>query len=200
VKLYVAELRSRLKPAFRPLSFLPGGCAQVDWGSWKNVGVEGVRRRLSFFAMILCHSRMLYVERIASHVRSYGRCKDVAHPDHERELLCKRKHARERKLAGELLRLCPGTECYCIKMRESRSAWRDHIRRIVALVGIYGRCAVANAIDDAHRFEAYSSDYIQNILESRACAGPEPDPLHLTRKTDLLQLPSPDTNLELYGE
>jgi transposase len=44
------------------LEFAPGECAQVDWGSFGSVAVGSTRRRLSFFVMVLCYSRFLYVE------------------------------------------------------------------------------------------------------------------------------------------
>ena len=62
VKQTVADLRPRLKRVYQTLHFDAGECAQVDWGAWKAIDVEGGRRRLSFFAMTLCYSRMLYVE------------------------------------------------------------------------------------------------------------------------------------------
>ncbi|NQT19416.1 MAG: IS21 family transposase, partial [Planctomycetes bacterium] len=62
VKSCVAELRPRLKPAYFTLAFPPGDCAQVDWGVWKGMDVPGGRRCISFFVMVLCHSRMMYVE------------------------------------------------------------------------------------------------------------------------------------------
>ena len=62
VKRCVAELRPRMKPAYLTLAFAPGECAQVDWGMWHNVDVAGGHRRISFFVMVLCHSRMLYAE------------------------------------------------------------------------------------------------------------------------------------------
>lgn len=62
VKVGVAALRPRVKPAFLTLHFAPGECAQVDWGCWNTVDVLGTPRRLSFFVMVLCHSRMLYAE------------------------------------------------------------------------------------------------------------------------------------------
>ena len=62
VKQTVADLRPRLKMVYQTLHFTAGECAQVDWGAWKTIDVEGCRRRLSFFAMTLCYSRMLYVE------------------------------------------------------------------------------------------------------------------------------------------
>jgi transposase len=62
VKRYVRKVRPRRSPAFLTLSFAPGECAQVDWGSFGSVAVGSTRRRLSFFVMVLCYSRMLYVE------------------------------------------------------------------------------------------------------------------------------------------
>lgn len=62
VKEYARKIRPRRKPAFLKLYFAPGECAQVDWGSYGSVNVGGTRRRLSFFVMVLCYSRMMYVE------------------------------------------------------------------------------------------------------------------------------------------
>jgi len=62
VKKVVADLRPRIKPVYQTLHFAPGECAQVDWGVWKAIHVPGGTRRLSFFVMTLCHSRMLYFE------------------------------------------------------------------------------------------------------------------------------------------
>ena len=62
LKRFVREVRPRAKPAYLPLAFAPGECAQIDWGSWGSVRVGNTRRALSFFVMVLCHSRYLYVE------------------------------------------------------------------------------------------------------------------------------------------
>ena len=62
VKEYVRKIRPRRQPAYLTLNFAPGECAQVDWGSYKSIAVENTTRRLSFFVMVLCHSRMMYVE------------------------------------------------------------------------------------------------------------------------------------------
>jgi len=39
-----------------------GECAQLDWGEYGSIGVGSTRRRLSFFIMVLCYSRLMYVE------------------------------------------------------------------------------------------------------------------------------------------
>jgi len=49
-------------PAFLTLAFAPGEAAQVDWGCAGTITLGSTRRRLSFFVMVLCHSRMAYVE------------------------------------------------------------------------------------------------------------------------------------------
>jgi transposase len=62
LKTYVRSVRPPRAAAFLTLHFTPGQCAQVDWGSWGSIRVGNTRRRLSFFALVLCHSRQLYVE------------------------------------------------------------------------------------------------------------------------------------------
>ena len=62
LKDFVRQIRPVNKPAYLALAFAPGECAQVDWGSVGSVSVGSTRRRLSFFVMVLCHSRMMYVE------------------------------------------------------------------------------------------------------------------------------------------
>jgi len=59
---YVRKIRPPKVKPYLKLVFAPGECAQVDWGSYGNVRVGSTSRRLSFFIMVLCHSRMMYVE------------------------------------------------------------------------------------------------------------------------------------------
>ena len=62
VKDYVRRIRPNRTEAFLTLKFAPGQCAQVDWGSFGAVEVDGTRRALSFFVLVLGYSRWLYVE------------------------------------------------------------------------------------------------------------------------------------------
>jgi len=59
---YVRKIRPPKVKPYLKLVFAPGECAQVDWGSYGNVRVGSTSRRLSFFVMVLCYSRMMYVE------------------------------------------------------------------------------------------------------------------------------------------
>jgi transposase len=62
VKDYVHRMRPRHQEAFLKLDFTAGEAAQVDWGEYGTIGVGSTRRRLSFFLMVLCHSRRMYLE------------------------------------------------------------------------------------------------------------------------------------------
>jgi transposase len=62
VKDYVRLIRPKRRPAFLKLAYSPGEAAQVDWGIWGTIGVGSTRRQLSFFVMVLCYSRRMYLE------------------------------------------------------------------------------------------------------------------------------------------
>lgn len=385
VKRFVRKVRPRRTPAFLKLAFAPGECAQVDWGSYGTVGVGETRRRLSFFVMVLCHSRMMYVEftvlqtmehflschqnaftffggvpekimvdnlksavlrrfvgqdpilnpkyvdfanhygfiikpcnvrkgnekgrvengvgyvkknflsgleipdfaaihpasrqwmdnisnvrihgethqkpivlfeeeksslrrlppypydiatiaqvrvsrqfritldtnrysvpaeftgerltlksypdrlcvyanekLIARHMRSYDRYQDFEDPDHPKELLNQRKKARDQVLYRRFLSLSNQAHAYYQELEKRRMNPAHHVRQIVALSEIYDRESVADAMADAFKFQAFSCEYIANILEQRTRFHSEPSALHLIRRKDLL-----DINVEL---
>lgn len=63
LKDYVRKSRGRLlrpREGFLRLEFLPGEVAQVDWGEFGDVFGDGVK--VHCFAMVLAHSRMIYLE------------------------------------------------------------------------------------------------------------------------------------------
>lgn len=62
VRDYVRTVRPPRQPAYLTLTYAPGQCAQIDWGSAGAIAVGGTRRALSFFVFVLCHSRWLHVE------------------------------------------------------------------------------------------------------------------------------------------
>ena len=73
-----------------------------------------------------------------------------------------------------------------------------HVRKIVALSEIYGADKVARAMEDAFTFQAFSCEYIANLLEQRARNLPEPGALHLTRREDLLDIKLQQPDLSIY--
>jgi transposase len=62
VRDYVRAIRPPRREAFLKLNFGPGECAQIDWGEFGSINVGATRRRLSFFVMVLCYSRLMYLE------------------------------------------------------------------------------------------------------------------------------------------
>jgi transposase len=135
---------------------------------------------------------------IARHRRTYDRRRDIEDPDHPRALLAERRSARAQRQLARFLALSPRAEVYYAELAARRFNARHHVQKIVALSEIYGTEAVARALDDACHFQAFSSEYIANILESRARVLPQPNALHLTRRHDLLELELPEPDLSLY--
>ena len=136
---------------------------------------------------------------IARHPRCYERYQDKEDPDHPKALLAQRHNAREQKLLGRFLTLSPQAEAYYQALAQRRLNPRHHVQKIVALSEIYGVEAVARAMEDAFAFQAFSCEYIANVLESRARLLPEPGALQLTRRQDLLDLDMPEPDLSAYG-
>ena len=135
---------------------------------------------------------------VASHPRSYERHRDFENPDHVRELLDQRRRAREAKWLLTFYSLSPQAEHYHQQLSARSLNARVHINKIVALADIYGADKVARAIDDAIASEAFASQYIENILQQRERHTPHPGPLHLTRRSDLLDLELSPADLSLY--
>jgi hypothetical protein len=135
---------------------------------------------------------------IARHTRRYDRFQDVEDPDHPKPLLEQRKKARDHQLFLRFLALSPRAEAYYLKLEERRLNPHHHVRKIVALSDIYDPQTVARAIEDAFTYEAFSSEYIANLLEQRARFTPEASALHLTRRADLLEVSLAPPDLSLY--
>jgi hypothetical protein len=135
---------------------------------------------------------------IARHARRYDRHTDVEDPDHPKPLLEPRKKARDHKVCMRFLALSPRAEASYLKLEERRLNPHHHVRKIVALSDIYTLEAVARAMQDAFVYEAFSSDYIANLVEQRAQCTPEASTLHLTRRGDLLDvsLAPPDLRID----
>src|SRR5262244_916967 len=135
---------------------------------------------------------------IARHTRRYDRFQDIEDPDHPKPLLEHRTKARAHQLFLRFLALSPRAEAYDLKLEERRLHPQQHVRKIVALSDIYPPEAVARALDDALTYEAFSSEYIANLLEQRARFTPEASALHLTRREDLLEIRLEPPDLSLY--
>jgi hypothetical protein len=144
--------------------------------------------------VVLFHGQKL----IAEHPRSYERGRDFEHPDHPRPLLENRFRAHQQRNLMRFLQLGPAAEPYYHQLRERRGNAHQHVARIVALCEIHGADATARALADALEYQAFSAEYVANLLDQRRRPSAEPAALHLTRASDLLQLELPHPDLSIY--
>lgn len=207
-----AELFLIEQPALRPLPPVP-----ADTSVTREVGVNARCRvvldtnrysvpsryasqsiTLKVFADRLClyHAHNL----VASHPRCYERHRDFENPDHVKEILDQRRRARDAKWLLTFYALSPQSEYYYQQLAVRSLQARAHVNRIVALTDIYGPEKVTLAMDDAIACQAFSSQYIENILQQRERHTPVPGPLHLTRCADLLEIELPPADLSLYDQ
>ena len=135
---------------------------------------------------------------IARHVRCMDRHQDIEDPQHPQALLEQRKSAREQRLVVQFQTISPRAQAYREGLEATRVDARAHLRRIVALVEMHGKEAVARALDDGLEFKAFSAEYIAHMLMARRRIGTEPGALQLTRGADLLELELPEPDLSIY--
>ena len=135
---------------------------------------------------------------VARHVRSMDRNKDIEDPQHARELVAQRKSAREQRLLVQFLAISPRAQAYREGLEAKRVDARAHLRKILAMVELHGKEGIARALDDGLELQAFSAEYIANILGARRRVGQEPAALQLTRRADLLELELPEPDLSIY--
>ena len=202
------ELFATERPSLKPLPARPydlGGILPARANSQFRVRLDtntysvpaayaGAALTLKLYPDHLClyHQDQL----IARHLRRYDRHQDVEDPDHPRALLQQRRRASDQKLLLRLLRLTPKAEAFYQGLADRRLNVLHHVRKIVALSEIYGPEMTARAIQDALEFQAFSCEYIANLLEQRQRLLPEPNlSLYTT-----LSAPAPGDNHEPQPE
>ena len=160
--------------------------------------LAGQRLTMKAYPERLC---FYYEERlIARHSRSYEHNRDFEDPDHPKELIAQRKKAGDQKLLQRFLSLSHCSLDYYRELDKRHLNATVHLRKIMALVETHGDEAVIRAIADAMELHAIGSDYIANILQSRARKLPEPGALHLTRRADLLDIAVAEPDLSIYDQ
>jgi|RhiMetdeSRZDD1v2_1073273.scaffolds.fasta_scaffold109543_2 transposase len=198
------------QPALRPVPLQPFDIATVSQvRASRQFRITVDTNRYSVPAQYAGHALTLktYPDRlclylgeqlIARHTRRYERFQDIEDPDHPKPLLEQRKKARDHKVFMRFLALSPRAEAYYLQLEARRLNPHHHVRKIVALSDIYTPEAVARAMEDAFVYEAFSSDYIANLVEQRARFTPEASALHLTRRGDLLDVSLAPPDLSIY--
>lgn len=198
--------QEKLKP-LHPVAYDAAVLGPVRVNSQFRIKVDGNRYSVpcqyasSRLTLKRLPDRLLIYENeklVAEHVRSYDRNQDYELPDHIQPLLLQRKKARDQKLFLRFLALSPKAQDYYQQLEKRRLNPKHHVQKIVALSELYGTDAVARALEDAFTYQAFSCEYIANILQQRQRPTPEPGALHLTRQQDLLELELPAPDLSVY--
>ncbi len=135
---------------------------------------------------------------IAEHVRSYEHNRDYGLPEHDKVLIEHRRKAKQGIIMKQFMALGPVAETYYQGIRTRRLNPATHIRKIMALLSIYGPDDVIRALEDGAEAGAFGSDYIANILEARHRISPQPGPLHLSRKSDYLDIEIQAPDMDAY--
>ncbi len=156
----------------------------------------GTQLTLKAYSDRLC----LYLQEklVARHDRSYDRHKDFEDPDHPKPLLAQRRKAKDQLIMRRFLTLSSRASEYHQALEAKRMNPLSHVRKIVALSEIYSPEAVTRAMEDAFVFQAFSSEYIANLLEQKARTPKEPGALHLTRREDLLDIDVEPPDMSIY--
>ena len=137
---------------------------------------------------------------VATHSRSYGRKVEVTDPDHQQDIRESRKKANQQNLDREFLNICPQAQNFMEGLDLKGLNSNFHMRKILALVDIYGRDAVANVFDDMIEFQAYRSEYIENRLQQNSRSKDFPQgTLHVPNAGDMLELELETADLSIYN-
>ena len=105
------------------------------------------------------------------------RHKDIEDPDHERAASGAAQAARASSAWWCTSWRCPrALKAYLEGLEAKRVNARVHLRKILALAELHGKEAVARALDDGLELQAFSAEYIANILAARRRIAPSPPP------------------------
>ena len=140
-------------------------------------------------------------ELVADHPRHSGRNQEIVHPDHKEAQRQLNGHARENRRVAAFLGLGGVAADFLVGLKDKRTDYRGHLRRINDLAESRGGEAVAAALAQAHELHAYSADAVLNLLEARSRmrdATTTPLQPHLIKNKELLNDRTPQTDLEQY--
>ena len=138
---------------------------------------------------------------VADHIRSFDRKRDIVDPQHLETLKYFTNRTQENRHIATFLTLGPIAAQYLDGLKEKRSDYRNHIRKINTQIEVFGRDAVARALADAHEHQAFAADYVFNLLHTRQRMNPNSvSPLRLVRNADLLNLELDEPNLNAYDK
>ena len=102
--------------------------------------------------------------RIASHRRCWEKYKPIEDPKHTEEVLEEKRRAEGAKGRDIFLSLGPAAEEYLKGLFQTPRSLPHELKKINALVTVYGKTELLQAIDQATPFKAFGAEYLKNII------------------------------------
>lgn len=136
---------------------------------------------------------------VAEHARVYEKHRDAVKDEHDKALMAKRHLMKIKRLFEKFYSMGDIAEKYEKGLNAKRIDPKRHIRGIMGLVDRYGMEEVKKAMEDSCEVEVFSSDAVLNLIEMRHRHLPEPGAVHLSRKTDCLDIEIPTVDLDIYN-
>ena len=136
---------------------------------------------------------------VAEHERSYEKHRDTVDPEHDKALVAHRHLMNRRRVLEQFYALGAIAEKYDKGLNAKRINPGTHIRKIMHFVEVYGADDVKKAMEDTCLLEVFSADAVLNLIEMRNRPLPEPGVIHLSRKTDCLDIELPAVDLSIYN-
>lgn len=206
-----AELFKAEKDAMKELSLFPYDCCvthNVRVNSQYRVVFESNRYSVppelvgKHLDMKVYPSKLLFMHQnklVAEHERSYEKHRDTVDSEHDKALIEKRHLMKSRRLLEKFYSMGAIAEKYDKGLNEKRIDPRRHIRKIMTFIDIYGADEVKKAMEDTCVLDVFSADAILNLIEMRHRTLPKPSPIHLSRKTDSLDIEIREVDLDIYN-
>jgi transposase len=141
--------------------------------------------------------RVLYRgEAVACHVRCYEKGQVLVQDEHRRAALKARRRGQARPLEEEFDSLGPEARQFHLKLMEMPVKTTVHLRRLLALVRLYGARDVLAAIRQALAYQTCDAAYVESLVhqERRRRKLPSPTPLSPKRQELIedIRLEEPD--------
>lgn len=137
---------------------------------------------------------------VACHARCYEKGQVLVQAEHRLAALKARRRGQARQLEEEFDALGPEAREFHLNLMELPVKTAVHLRRLLALVRLYGRDDVLAAIRQALAYQTYDAAYVETLLhqERRRRDLPSPTPLSPKRRELIEDIRLEDVDLGHY--
>jgi hypothetical protein len=119
---------------------------------------------------------------IARHRRCYEKRQIIVDPEHRKAALALRKRSTDRQIEAEFDALGAGAKEFRLGLLNTPLKTIIHLRRILALVRLYGKAEVMAAIALALQYKTFDSAYVKNLIDQERRRKQAPSPISLSPK------------------